>query len=61
MDREKVVDEYKNGDEARRLGLFLTYRELREEFSRIEQDSPHEDFTILTFPWCKKRRTRRAA
>ncbi len=61
MDMEEVVEEYKNGDEAKRLGLFLTYRELREDFSRIEQNSPHDDFTILKFPWSRKHDGRQAA
>ena len=38
MEIEKVLDEYRNGDEDKRLCLFLTYREFREEFSRIDQD-----------------------
>ena len=61
MDMEKVIEEYKSGDDARRLGLFLTYRELREQFSTIEQESSHDDFLILKFPWSKKRPSRRAA
>lgn len=38
MDIEQVLDAYRNGDEDKRLSLFLGYRELRDEFSRIEQD-----------------------
>lgn len=35
---ERILDAYRNGDEDKRLGLFLGFRELRDEFSRIEQD-----------------------
>ena len=38
MDIDKVLDAYRRGDEDKRLSLFLGHRELRDEFSRIEQD-----------------------
>ncbi len=38
MDTEQVLDAFRNGDEDKRLSLFLGYRELRGEFSRIEQE-----------------------
>jgi hypothetical protein len=38
MDIEGVLDAYRNGDEDKRISLFLTYRDLRDEFSRIEQE-----------------------
>ncbi len=61
MDIEKVLDDYRNGDESKRLSLFLAYRELRDHFDRIEQESPHDDFTIIGFPWSKKHHVARAA
>ena len=38
MDSERVLVAYRNGDEDERLSLFLAYRDLRDEFSRIEQE-----------------------
>lgn len=61
MDIEKVLDEYRNGDEGKRLSLFLAYRDLRDDFSRIEEESPHDDFTIIRFPWSRKHHVERAA
>ncbi len=61
MDTEKVLEEYKNSDDGKRLSLFLTYRELRDQFCSIEQESTHDDFTIIKFPWRRKRRVARAA
>ncbi len=61
MNIEKVLDEYRNGDDSKRLSLFLTYRELRDNFSRIEQESTHDDFVIVRFPWRRRRDLQRAA
>jgi hypothetical protein len=60
MNIEKALDEYRNGDDSKRLSLFLAYRELRDQFSSIEQESSHEDFTIR-FPWSRKHHVERAA
>lgn len=38
MDIEQILDAYRSGDTDKRLSLFLGYRELRDEFNRIEQD-----------------------
>ncbi len=38
MDIDRILDAYRNGDEDTRLSLFLGYRELRDEFSCIEQE-----------------------
>ncbi len=38
MDIDKILFDYCNGDENKRISLFLAYRDLREEFSSIEQD-----------------------
>ncbi len=54
MNREEVLDVYRKGDESKRLSLFLAYRDLREEFSRIEQESSHDDFVVIDFPWSRK-------
>jgi hypothetical protein len=61
VDIEKILAEYRNGDEGKRLCLFLAFRDLRDYFCRIEQESPAEDFTIVSFPWSKKHRVARAA
>ena len=61
MNIEKVLEEYREGDDGKRLSLFLAYRELRDQFSSIEQESSHDDFTIIKFPWSRKHRVERAA
>jgi hypothetical protein len=61
MNIEQVLDEYRKGDESKRLSLFLANRELREQFNRIEQESDHDDFTIIRFPWSRKHRLAQAA
>jgi hypothetical protein len=61
MDIEKILDEYRNGDAGCRLRLFLAFRDLRDRFSRIEQESPSDDFDILKFPWSKNYHIVRAA
>lgn len=61
MDIEKVLDEYRKGDESRRLSLFLAFRELRDQFNRIEEESVPDDLAVFRFPWTRKRRIVRAA
>jgi hypothetical protein len=61
MNIEKVLEEYREGDDGKRLSLFLAYRELRDQFSGIEQASSHDDFTIIKFPWSRKHHVERAA
>ena len=61
MNIEKVLEDYRNGDDGKRLSLFLAYRELRDQFSSIEQESSHDDFTIMWFPWSRKHHVERAA
>ena len=61
MDIEQILNDYRNGDESKRLSLFLAYREYREMFERIEQESTHDDFLFLKFPWSRKERIPRAA
>jgi hypothetical protein len=61
MDIEQILNDYRNGDESKRLSLFLAYREFREMFERIEQESSHEDFLLLRFPWSRKHRIAHAA
>ena len=51
MNREEVLEVYRKGDENRRLSLFLGYRDLREDFSRIDDETSHDDFVIIKFPW----------
>jgi len=61
VDIEQILNDYRSGDESRRLSLFLAYREFREMFDRIEQESSHDDFLFLRFPWTRKERIPRAA
>ena len=61
MDREKILDEYRNGDEGKRLRLFLAFRDLRDNFSDIEQERPNDDIAIVKFPWSRKQRVAQAA
>ncbi len=61
MNIEKVLDEYRDGDDSKRLSLFLAYRELRDRFNNIEQESSHDDFVVVKFPWRKRRDLPRAA
>ncbi len=61
MNIAKILDEYRNGDESKRLSLFLAYRDLRDYFTRIEEESSHDDFMIIRSPWSKKHRLARAA
>jgi len=61
MDIEKLLEEYRDGDDGKRLSLFLTYRELRDQFDSIEQESSHDDFTIIKFPWSRKHHIEHAA
>ncbi len=48
MDVEKILDTYRNGDEDMRLRLFLAFRDLRDHFSRIEQENPVTDFFAVS-------------
>jgi hypothetical protein len=61
MDTDKILEEYQNGDDGKRLSLFLAYRELREQFSTMEQESVHDDFAIFEFSWSRKRHIPHAA
>lgn len=40
MKIDQVLEEYRQGDADKRMSLFLYYRDLREEFTRIERDDP---------------------
>ena len=61
MDIEKILEEYRNGDEGMRLRLFLAFRDLRDYFSSIEQENLDDDFAIVRFPWSRKHHVPRAA
>ncbi len=61
MDIEKILEEYRNGDEGVRLRLFLAFRDLRDHFSRIEQERADYYFSIVKFPWSRKHHVPRAA
>ena len=53
MEIDMVLDAYRAGDENKRMSLFLEYRDLRDLFEQIEQESDHEDF-VIAFPWSGK-------
>lgn len=53
MEIDMVLNAYRVGDENKRLSLFLGYRDLRDQFEQIEEESEHEDFVIV-FPWNRK-------
>ncbi|MDA8100357.1 MAG: hypothetical protein M0042_12115 [Nitrospiraceae bacterium] len=61
MNTEQVLEEYRKGDEGKRLSLFLAFRELRESFEQIETESSHDDFVVIRFPWRRKHHLLRAA
>lgn len=61
MDIDKVLDEYRKADDQKRLSLFMAYRDLRDTFEQIDNESAHDDFTILRFPWSRKAHVERAA
>lgn len=52
MKIDSILDAYRLGDADKRLSLFLFHRELRDEFSRIEQDdwSAHPETCKTTEP-----------
>jgi hypothetical protein len=50
MEIEQVLNEYRNGDEDKRLCLFLTYRELRDELSCIDREGAVNQSAILCSP-----------
>jgi hypothetical protein len=61
MDIEKILEEYRNGDEGMRLRLFFAFRDLRDHFSDIEHESRHDEFTFMGFSWMGKQDVSRAA
>lgn len=52
MDIDRVLNMYRTADDSKRISLFLGYRELRDQFAKIEQESEHEDF-VIAMPWSK--------
>ncbi len=61
MDIDKILSEYRKGDQGKRLRLFLAFRDLRDYFSRIDEESPDDDFAVMRFPWKRRQRALRAA
>lgn len=61
MEIEKVLQEYRDGDEAKRLSLFLAFRDLREYFENIEQETSGEQVFQLRFPWRRRQGLARVA
>ena len=60
MDVGKILDEYRNGDEGCRLRLFLAFRDLRDYFSLIEQESLNSDLDVVKFPGSREQVARAA-
>ncbi len=60
MDIEKILDAYRDGDEDMRMRLFLAFRDLRDHFSRIEQENPVVDFFAVSVRIGERRLTRAA-
>ncbi len=60
-DIDKILEEYRTGDEGMRLRLFLAFRDLRDDFSSIDEEGSRDDFAILRFPWSRRRGLARAA
>ncbi len=54
MDIERVLNDYRNGNEDKRLSLFLYYRELRDEFSRIDRETAADKSPIRGIKWLKQ-------
>ena len=50
MKVDQVLDEYRMGNADKRMSLFLYYRELRDEFSCIEQDDPADPSAVYCAP-----------
>jgi hypothetical protein len=50
MEIEQALNDYRNGDADKRMCLFLTYREFRDEFSRIDEDKAVDQSPILWSP-----------
>jgi hypothetical protein len=50
MEFDEALDEYRNGDADKRLSLFLTYRDLRDEFSRIDREKAVDESPIILSP-----------
>ena len=60
MEIDLILNEYRAADDGKRLSLFLEYRELRDLFEKIEQESAHDEF-VIAFPWSRKHRLAHAA
>ncbi len=60
MDIQEILEEYRNGDEGKRLRLFLAFRDLRACFSSIDEESPDDYFFVVKFPWNRKHEARAA-
>ena len=57
MERSKqLLDDYRLADEEQRLAMFLTYRDLRDEFQEIDETGPELSATkgLAVGPLIKK-------
>jgi hypothetical protein len=61
MDIEKMLEEYRNGDEGVRLRLFLAFRDLRDHFSEIEHERQNDDVAFVGSSRIGKHHVPRAA
>ena len=46
-DNKRIIDEYRNADFEKRLYFFLSYRELRDEFTEIDQSDTSAGFSAI--------------
>jgi hypothetical protein len=50
MDIDRILKDYRTGDEEKRLNLFLSYRDLRDEFSSIDEETERAAFSRSLTP-----------
>jgi len=50
---DRILDEYRQGNPETRLGLFMYYRELRDEFFHMEQEDRAVSPEECAYPACK--------
>ena len=55
MNKEQVLQDYRDGDAEKRLSLFLYYRDLRNEFNCIDAEKERERSQGPWAPMCLHR------
>jgi hypothetical protein len=51
MDSEAIIEKYREAGADERLGLFRGYRDLRDEFSRIDDETVAKDAARKGLTW----------